>query len=427
MVDLTDLYASATVIMNIAGPTDVPLPPKTASTPRAAMLFIKSMIGTFVLYLPYLFSLCGVATGSIVIAIVAVISTWNMMLLANCHDIQGPLGASSYGEIGAIVYGHAGRIAVDVSILLAQLGCCITQILYLTKNIIEDAGLSVDKERGYTDHASMIILGGLTLLLAPLAWIRRIQYLGTLMMIANVCVFAGFFSTFANSTIVLAQFGPANVDWVFAGPNGMLLFVGSVSICFEGVGVLLPIKQSMAHPEHFKPMVLTIMVALALLFAGFGIVGYLAFGDDVQLFVTLNLPPNGMGVIVRTVYALAIFLSYPLQLFPAVEILERVVFYWARHEPRGTYKWYKNAFRAFVVAFTAFVALMTGDTFSNFIAVVGALCSVPLAMIYPPLIHVKLASASLSTAQRVVEIAVAALGACLMVVCTANALRTWRS
>src|SRR3546814_13804547 len=107
--------------MHSSGPFDVPRLAKKSSTTHAAMLFLKSMIGTFVLYLPYLYSTCGIVTGSIILVVVAVVATLNMLLLSHCYDWQRHLGVSSYGEIGAMAHGRWGGIAVDISILLSQL------------------------------------------------------------------------------------------------------------------------------------------------------------------------------------------------------------------------------------------------------------------------------------------------------------------
>lgn len=61
----------------------------------------------------------------------------------------------------------------------------------------------------------------------------------------------------------------------------------------EGIGVVMPIENEMAKPQHFLgcPGVLNIaMVIVVSLYGLFGFFGYLKYGDDVKGSITLNLP-----------------------------------------------------------------------------------------------------------------------------------------
>jgi Transmembrane amino acid transporter protein len=88
------------------------------------------------------------------------------------------------------------------------------------------------------------------------------------------------------------------------------------------------------------------------------------------------------------------------QLFPAVKVLERLI--WPTVAPlgRGTdpgnfskgaspdeelalkskRRWSKNAFRVGLVLCTALIALVAGERFDAFAGLLGALCAVPLAL-----------------------------------------------
>jgi hypothetical protein len=87
-----------------------------------------------------------------------------------------------------------------------------------------------------------------------------------------------------------------------------------------------------------------------------------------------------------------------LQLFPAVKVLERLIWNPANGIlGRGTSpfkgasldtelalkskrRWSKNAFRIGLVLFTALIALVAGERFDAFAGLLGALCAVPLAL-----------------------------------------------
>jgi proton-coupled amino acid transporter len=99
------------------------------------------------------------------------------------------------------------------------------------------------------------------------------------------------------------------------------------------------------------------MISITLLFTSVGAISYMAFGDKVQTVILLNLPSNDPLVpIIQTLYSVAICLSIPLQLFPAIRIIETGIF--TRSGKYNTFvKWQKNVFRFFFVLFCAMIAI----------------------------------------------------------------------
>lgn len=60
----------------------------------------------------------------------------------------------------------------------------------------------------------------------------------------------------------------------------------------EGIGVVMPVENSMRKPQHFLgcPGVLnTAMITVMCLYAVIGFLGYVRFGDAVEPSITLNL------------------------------------------------------------------------------------------------------------------------------------------
>jgi proton-coupled amino acid transporter len=86
---------------------------------------------------------------------------------------------------------------------------------------------------------------------------------------------------------------------------------------------MLPIAESMKHPERFNRVVIIGMVTIAILFISIGALGYLALGDKVETIVFLNLPKTPMVTGLQFLYAIAIMLSFPLCIYPAIRITEQ--------------------------------------------------------------------------------------------------------
>lgn len=118
--------------------------------------------------------------------------------------------------------------------------------------------------------------------------------------------------------------------------------------------------------------------------------GYAAFGKDIQTVVLVNLPQEDRFVnVVQLLYSLAIMLSTPLQLFPAVRIMEQGIF----SEKSGKYsnrvKWQKNVFRSLVVIGCTMISWAGARDLDKFVSLVGSVACVPLAFILPSALYLK--------------------------------------
>jgi amino acid permease len=105
-----------------------------------------------------------------------------------------------------------------------------------------------------------------------------------------------------------------------------------------------------------------------------------------------------------------------------------------------------HALRSLIVCFTAYLALAAGKSFDNFVALIGGLCAVPLALLYPPLLHIRVCAnensrwevfldlllASVGTSISFAQVSqqaklVRVVGATCMVLATYQSLSTWNS
>lgn len=126
------------------------------------------------------------------------------------------------------------------------------------------------------------------------------------------------------------------------------------------------------------------------LFCGAGVMSYLTFGADVQTVVIVNLDtsskftqavssfPHTVIVLltnpcikVQFLYSMAIMLSVPLQLFPAVRIMETGLFERSgKSDPRV--KWQKNVFRFTTVIFCACLSYLGAADLDKFVSFIGS-------------------------------------------------------
>ena len=88
-------------------------------------------------------------------------------------------------------------------------------------------------------------------------------------------------------------------------------------------------------------------------------------------------------------YTVNLFFSYPMQMTPAVNLIEGFIFD-KNSAPTTKRYWQQNAVRACCVIFTIVLALAIYEYISVFIEVVSASTCSPLAFTLPALFHYKL-------------------------------------
>lgn len=145
------------------------------------------------------------------------------------------------------------------------------------------------------------------------------------------------FSGFANLLLVLtfliclyyicSDFKPIDSKPMSVDIGRLPLFIGTVIFAMEGIGVVLPVENTMAQPKHFLgcPGVLNItMAVVVLLYMFMGFLGYVRYGDEAKGSITLNLDTADIPAVVAKVFIVfAIFFTYTLQFYVPMEIVWR--------------------------------------------------------------------------------------------------------
>lgn len=391
---------------------------------RTVVTYVKGMIGTYILYLPHLFSVGGWVFSTVMLGVIAGLSHVNMLLLLRCRDRSG---RTSYGEVAYHAAGWVGRSAVDLSLFLTQTGYCITYFIYVTKNL--GAALGLPK--------SALLIGQI-LIYVPLSWVRRLKYLGPGIFIAQCGLVVGLSLTLAYVFRTLSVQGIAWEEVQALNQRQWIMYVGAVVSTFEGIGLVLPIHEAMhAEQQAQLPTILSwCNVLICLFYILVGLAGYFTYGDDVPDFLTQVMPSNASGSVAQICYSIAVILSFPLQLFPAVRVLERRIWRppspdWLAmgpsKKPRNLARTLgKNSLRTAVVLSAAAVAVFAGEAFDNFVGVVGGCCAVPLALIYPVWFHLVLYRDSLSFALRALHVVSILIGITAAIASTAVSLTSVR-
>ncbi|KAL3472209.1 transmembrane amino acid transporter protein-domain-containing protein [Aspergillus californicus] len=389
----------------------------TGTTTRtgAALLLLKSFVGTGVLFLPRAFLNGGMLFSSLVLLAVSLLSFYCFILLVNTRlKIDG-----SFGDMGGVLYGKHMRRIILGSIVLSQLGFVAAYIVFTAENL-QAFVLAVSNCKSFIDIKWMVLMQ--LVIFLPLSLIRDISKLGFTALIADLFILLGLVYLFYYDFLTIAtQGGPADI--VSFNPSTWTLFIGTAIFTYEGVGLIIPIQESMKRPQQFTGVLAGVMILITIIFLSAGAISYAAYGSATRTVVILNLPQDDKFVnAVQFLYSLAILLSTPLQLFPAIRIMENELF-----TRSGKYnpliKWKKNGFRFFLVMICAFVAWGGAEDLDKFVSLVGSFACVPLIYVYPPLLHLK--ACAQSHRQKFADIALSCLGVVSCVYTTSLTIDNW--
>ncbi|KAK2591062.1 hypothetical protein QQS21_011258 [Conoideocrella luteorostrata] len=347
---------------------------------NAALLLLKSFVGTGVLFLPRAYLNGGMLFSNLVLLVLSILSYYCFVLLVSSRmKVEG-----SFGDMGGILYGKWMRNMILASIVISQIGFVAAYTVFTAQNL--QAFIRAVSNCKSSISIPLLILMQ-TAIFLPFSLLRDIGKLGFTALIADAFIMIGLAYLFYYDVITLNANGLADI--IMFNKKDWTLFIGTAIFTFEGIGLIIPIQESMKHPAKFPRVLFLVMIIITVLFTVMGAISYAAYGSKTETVVLLNLPQDDKFVNgVQLLYSCAILLSTPLQIFPAIRIIETELF-----TRSGKYnpwiKWKKNIFRFFMVMMCSGIAWGGANHLDKFVALVGNFACIPLVYIYPPLLHYK--------------------------------------
>ncbi|OLN91609.1 Vacuolar amino acid transporter 3-like protein 2 [Colletotrichum chlorophyti] len=386
-----------------------------ASTTKTFFTTLKAFIGTGIMFLPKAFKNGGILFSSLTMLAIAAISMGAFHLLLQCRTRYG----GGYGDLGKEISGPRMRSLILASITLSQIGFVCTGLVFVADNWFSFLQ-AVTNGANPLDSTALIALQAIVIV--PLAFIRNISKLGPAALLADVFIVVGVVYIWWFDISTLATRGMDPTVKLF-NPSSYTLTIGASIFTFEGIGLIIPIQASMKKPQHFEPLLAGVMLLITCVFTSVGALCYATFGDRTKIEIIDNYPQDSRLVnAVQFMYALAVLVGNPVQLFPAMRILEGKIFGYRSGKKDLLTKWKKNAFRTALVAVCIGVSIAGSTNLDRFVALIGSFACVPLVYIYPPYLHLK--GVAETKRERVLDYALMALGFVGMVYTTAITLAT---
>ncbi|KAF4652059.1 hypothetical protein FOL46_009931 [Perkinsus olseni] len=360
----------------------------------AVFALVKSFIGIGVLSLPFAMMKGGYVGGPVGLAIIAIIAHHCMQLLLETSRLVAVAQESSaggkttapqrlsFGMLGKYVIGRWGKVVVDYSLLASQMGFCVAYIIFIAANLSDV--IKHETGSGFVSQRAVAVC--CVLLLIPIAWLRNLKALKIPTLMANLALIAGILWVFycAVAHLPFADFTKLHAVNLPEYP----VFFGLAVFSFEGIGLVLPIQQSMKEPDKLPHLLKIIMICITSGFIIFGVTCYISYGPDTKSMITFNLPVHKLTSFLRLFYCLGIFFTYPIMMFPVFQLVEhKWQRFFAAQEEGG--RRHQMVFRACLVVVTGLIALMGMNVpnFGLYLSLIGSVCCTLLAFILPALFH----------------------------------------
>ncbi|XP_048515661.1 proton-coupled amino acid transporter 1 isoform X2 [Athalia rosae] len=284
------------------------------------------------------------------------------------------------GPLSLRKFSSTMRLLVNLFLCTTQLGFCCVYFVFISTNVkqvLDVHGVEWDVHL----HMAIVLI---PILLTT--WIRNLKYLVPVSSLANLLMIGGYCCTIY---MMSEDLPPIDKDRKYvASWNTLPLFFGTVIYSFEGISLVLPLKNEMKKPSNFdKPLgVLNVgMVIVSIMFVSTGFLAYLKYGDNIQGSVTLNLDQTQiLSQCIQIAISVAILFTYALQFYVPIEIMWPTI-----SERCGPFRWPGVAeiiFRSALCGFT-FILAEAIPQLGLFISLVGALSSTALALLFPPIIE----------------------------------------
>ncbi|VEU41786.1 unnamed protein product [Pseudo-nitzschia multistriata] len=291
----------------------------------------------------------------------------------------------TYPELARRAFGPFAFL-IEFGIAAMQFGVCLTYLIFVPANLYASCqalfGVAIPKS---------YFLVGMLCIEIPCTFIRDIRRLTPFNVFATILIVYGLGSCLLISFIYsFTQKEEPLFESVISLPAiqpAWFIFIGTAFFVFEGsITLVVPLQEAVYKKddrERFPMVNQNVTISIVLFYMFFALVVWATFEDQVQTALTASLPPGHFSTSVQFAYSIAVVLTYPLQAFPALEVVLR------KHgATASTGIWNRRNFYAGLLNVgLGIIAIIAIDYLGNVVSLLGSLVGMPIALVYPPMMH----------------------------------------
>jgi len=348
---------------------------------------VKAIAGAAVFAMPFVVMQMGVIGACVTLTVLALLAGYSMTLLIKAKHLVAEQTLEqyiSYVNVAQQAFGPVGAgIAYFLSVI-ASIGVAAANLTFVVQTVLKILqSYNVDSIQPW--HMSLVAL----LLVSPLTWLRSFKILGYASVLGNICLLAGIGGTLGFG---ISQEHTLHGNVTLFNLEGIPSSLGTASFVFCVNFMFLPIERSMKQPQDFNRVMWGCLSSVTLCIQAFGVICYSLFLEDSCGNILLNLSHTGVGgSVLKGALCVSLLASFPLSIAPACETIEQslmpLIPYGGHH--RGI----KRRCMRQVLIFGA-LGLSQIKQFTTITNLIGAFSSLPLTLILPPAMYIKLATRS---------------------------------
>eukprot|EP00466_Bigelowiella_natans_P020772 jgi/Bigna1/89565/estExt_fgenesh1_pg.C_510129 len=293
---------------------------------EAYMHLVRGNLGPGALNLPYAFARVGWLRGLLMLLVVSAQGIYSMNTLLRCKRAlkNNHRSPETYMDVGYMALGKPGRAAIQTLVAVLQFGVCCVFLQLVSTNL--EAGLQAIDHPIAGPVCTLIVTG----VMIALSMLRRIQNMKWLTIAANAMMLIALFSGTIEAFVVLHDTKSRGTG--SGSATDVFFFLSSLFYAYEGIAIIMPVENSfcrtlensLERSHSFQNILVAAMATVAFLMLIVGASCGAAFPGIESGSITAYLSSernNPWFKVVNILTLIAVLMTFPLQLYPAVEVI----------------------------------------------------------------------------------------------------------
>lgn len=349
---------------------------------QAGVSLAKAIMGAGSFALPWAFSKMGYLVGPLSLMILMCLSIYSLSVLVGCSQ-----GKSSYVDVARGIFGQKGAQLAYAASLSASIGVCGSYLVFMAATL-----------HSLVPHLSQ---NSFLLLLVPivilLSSVRDVQRFAFASLLGDISVVLGMVVVLIYGVGYHEGNNDESAKRVMAvGSFGdMPLGFGNIGYLFLVHFLALPIESSMRRPDQFISVASVTFSMCALIGGGFGLIGYLTFGEKTEQIILLNVEGSFFLTAVKLLLCIDLICTYPLVMRPSIMIVQQTIITscesgnGAVNKSKGLGSYQQHLMVCILLGILASAGATLLPAFGLLSGLVGGVSQTFLGFVLPPLLSMK--------------------------------------
>ncbi|PCH36218.1 vacuolar amino acid transporter 5 [Wolfiporia cocos MD-104 SS10] len=396
----------------------------------------NTIIGSGMLTFPLALASAGIIPGMITCVFSGCVAGFGLYLLSICA-VKAPHRRASFFAVSELTFPRAA-VFFDAAIAIKCFGVSISYLI-IVKSLLPNVVAALYHDLSSSEPPAWALSGRVWItiimgILFPLSFLRKIDSLrhtsyvalfsvAYLVVVVVICYFFPIKGTQAPGEIHLIHFTP---NFVSTFPVQVFAFT-----CAQNI---FPIFNEISSNTQARMNIVigTSIGSAVLIYEIIAVFGYLTFGSKVGANIIAMYPSTSLFIAVgQLAIAVLVMFSYPLQVHPCRNCLDKVIHLGHVLKPAGEEEvddghgenadmsTFKHAFLTIVIVISGFTIAFFVDNLQMVLSFVGSTGSTTISFILPGLFYWKLSHSDPSSNKTMsrAALALAIYGICIFIFC----------